>query len=185
MTSAIMESLFTKRGAREPEHSILANLVSLHTSSLQGLLPHILCADHYLRYSLGREHSPLDLATTVATTTVTSPIPSKTLCKVSPGTHVAALAFTGLEEPPTTCGGPLSSLAKSSPLSVLVKLQKSLHRGNSTPAEFLLRTRKTPRRSQAHHFKGDFCGIHSPPRRLHFSKSEDTEFTVHCSKSTS
>ena len=84
---------------------------------------------------------------------VASPVHSKTLCKVSPGTHVAARAFTGLEDPPTTCGVPLSSLAKSSPLSVLVKLQKSLHRGNSTPAEFLLRTRKTPRRYQAHHFK--------------------------------
>ena len=108
---------------------------------------------------------------------VASPVHGKTLCKVSPGTHVAARAFTGLEEPPTfilakmvysgsftpcfinndyvTAGLylPLSSLAKSSPLSVLVKLQKSLHRGNSTPAEFLLRTRKTPHRYQAHHFK--------------------------------
>ena len=84
---------------------------------------------------------------------VASPIHSKTLCKVSPGIHFAARAFTGLEEPSIPCGVPLSSLAKSSPLSVLVKLQKSLHRGISTPAEFLLRTRKTPRRSQAHHFK--------------------------------
>ena len=28
--------------------------------------------------------------------------------------------------------------------------------------------------------EGDFCGIHSSPTCLHFSKSEDTGFTVHC-----
>ena len=123
----------------------------------------------------------MDLATTVATTTVTSPIHSKTLCKVSPGTHVAALAFTGLEEPPTTCGGPLSSLAKSSPLSVLVKLQKSLHRGNSTPAESLLRTRKTPRRSQAHHFKeGIFVEFTAHPEDYTFLnlRTQNLQYTV-------
>jgi len=68
--------------------------------------------------------------------TVSFPIHSKTQCQVSCGTHLAVLALTELEEPPTACGVPLSSMAKSSPSSVLVRLQESLHRGNSTPAEF-------------------------------------------------
>ena len=52
----------------------------------------------------------------------------------SPGTHAIVFALMGLEEPPTAFGVPLSSMAKFSPLSVLVKLQESLHNGNSTPA---------------------------------------------------
>ena len=54
---------------------------------------------------------------------VTSLIHSKTQLQVSPGTHAAVLVLMGLEEPPTTCGVPLSSMAKSSLLSVLVKSQ--------------------------------------------------------------
>ena len=53
--------------------------------------------------------------------TVTSPTHSKTQWQVSPGTHVAVLALMGLEEPPTTCGVPLSSLAKSSPCKIAGK----------------------------------------------------------------
>ena len=52
---------------------------------------------------------------------VTFPTHSKTQRQVSPGTHVAVLALRGLQEPPTTHGVPLSSMAKSSPLSVLDK----------------------------------------------------------------
>ena len=66
----------------------------------------------------------------------TSPTHSKAQCQVSPGTHVAVLALMGKEEPPTTCGVPLSPKAKSSPQSVLVRLQESLHTGNSTPVGF-------------------------------------------------
>ena len=40
------------------------------------------------------------------------------------------------QEPLTTCGVTVSSTAKSSLLPLLVKLQESLHRGNSTPAGF-------------------------------------------------
>ena len=60
---------------------------------------------------------------------------------------------------------------QSSPLSVLVRLEESLHRGNSIPAEFLLRTHKTPHRHQAHPArKGCFVvPVHSPPTRLHFT----------------
>ena len=50
--------------------------------------------------------------------------------------HVAVLALTGLEGPPTPCGVPLSSMAKSSPLCVLVRVQETLCRGNSTAVEF-------------------------------------------------
>ena len=74
-----------------------------------------------------------------------------------------------LEGSPTAFGVPLWFTAKSSPLSVLVKLQKSLHRGNSTPAEFLLRTCKTPHRSQAHHFKeGTFVAFTAHPEDYTF-----------------
>ena len=84
---------------------------------------------------------------------VTSLIHSKTQLQVSPGTHVAVLALMGLEEPPTTCGVPLSSMAKSSPLSVLVKLQGPEISG------FLLRTHKTPHTHQAHPFKEQIFGV--------------------------
>ena len=63
--------------------------------------------------------------------------------------------------------------------TVLVRLQKGLHKGNSTPVGFLWRIHKTPHRCQVCRFtKGIFCGIHSPPTWFHFSKSEDTVFTV-------
>ena len=80
-------------------------------------------------------------------------ITKPTQWQVSPGTHVAVLALTGLEETPTACGLSLSFMAKSSPPSVLVKLQESLHRGNSTLMGFLLKTYKTPQRCLAHPFK--------------------------------
>ena len=85
----------------------------------------------------------LPLAAALATT-VTSPIHSKTQCQVSPGTHVAVLALMGLEEPPTICGVPLSCVAKSSPPSVLVKLQERLQRGNSTPWVFFIKDPEKP-----------------------------------------
>ena len=47
-----------------------------------------------------------------------------------------SLALMEQEQPLTACGVTLSSMAKSSPLSLLVKLQESLHRGSSTPAGF-------------------------------------------------
>ena len=67
---------------------------------------------------------------------------------MSPGTHVAVLALTGLEEPPSTDGVPLSAMAKSGPLSVLVRLQEGLRRGNPTPPG-LLRTHKTLHRCRS------------------------------------
>ena len=85
--------------------------------------------------------------------TVPFPIHSKTQRQLSCGTHAAVLALTGLEEPPTACGVPLASRAKSSPPSVLVRLQENLHRGNSTPVESLLRTLKTPHNLWAHPFR--------------------------------
>lgn len=87
---------------------------------------------------------------------------SKTQRQVSPGTHVALLALTGLEELPTTCGVPLCSMAKSSPPFVFVGLQESLHKGNPTPAGFLLRTRKSP------------TGAGSTSRRVSFQHSQST-----------
>ena len=72
--------------------------------------------------------------------TVTSPIHSKAQ---SPGTHVAVLALVGLEEPPTACGAPLSSIAKSNPLSRPVRLHKSLRGGNSIPVGFLIKDLQT------------------------------------------
>ena len=44
--------------------------------------------------------------------------------------------YQAREEPPTACGAPLSSVAKSSPPAVLVKLHESLQRDSFTP--FLL-----------------------------------------------
>ena len=106
----------------------------------------------------------LYLATALATATFASPRHSKTQRQVSPGTHIAVLALTGLEEPPTTCEVPLSSMAKSSPLTVCVRLQESLHRDNSISGEFLLRTHKIPHRRWAHPFKeGIFVAFTAHP----------------------
>ena len=116
---------------------------------------------------------------------VTSPTQSKTKLQVSPGKHVAVLALTGLKEPPSTCGVPLSAMPKFRPLSVLVRLQEGLHRGNPTPTGLLLRTRKTCHRCRVHQ-RGDFYGIDSPPT---YSKCFAICPTVqcgicsHCSKS--
>ena len=44
-------------------------------------------------------------------------------------------------------------MAKSSQPSVLVRLQESLNRGNSTPEEFLLWTLKTPHKLWAYPFR--------------------------------
>ena len=111
--------------------------------------------------------------------TVISPTHSKTQCQASSGIHVAVLALTGLEGPPTPRGVPLSAMAKSSPLSVLVRVQETLCRGNSTPVEF--------------YYYGITCAGPTPSRRgffffkaftAHpydqFSTSKDTGFTVHC-----
>ena len=87
---------------------------------------------------------------------VTSPIHTKIQLQVLPRTYVAVLALMWLEEPPTTCGVPLSSMAKSSPLSVLVKLQGPQISG------FLLRTHKTPHRHQAHPSKSRFLWCSQP-----------------------
>ena len=89
--------------------------------------------------SLVSNANTLHLATAVDTTAITSPIHSKTQHQVSPGTHVAVPALMGLEEPPTAHGVPLSSMAKSSPLSALVRFQESLHRGNSSSAGFFIK----------------------------------------------
>ena len=62
----------------------------------------------------------------------------------------------GLEEPPTACGVPLFSMVKSSPPSVLGKLQESLHKGNSTLPGFLLRTHKLSSRTPGPPLQGGF-----------------------------
>ena len=117
--------------------------------------------------------------------------------RLAPGAHAAVLALTGLEEPPTACRVPLSSVAKSSPQSALVKLQESLYRGNSILWSFLLRTHNQhppPRQAPGPPLQGgDFCGINSTPiwsqMLSHCSKSaresevsstsQDTAFRVH------
>ena len=74
----------------------------------------------------------------------------------------------------------LSSMAKSSPQSVLVRLQESLHRGNFTPVEYFYKgSTKAP--TGAGHTLSRASFAISPPTWLHFFfKSEDTAFTVHC-----
>ena len=49
--------------------------------------------------------------------------------RVQPGTHVAILAPMGLEKPSNACEVPLSSMAESSPPSVLMKSQLELAAG--------------------------------------------------------
>ena len=129
-------------GEREPEHDILANSLSPHTpppfrvSRLTSYVQSIFCdialvsnTDPWI-YILQQQYLQQQI--------VTSPIHNKTQRWVSPGTHVAVLALMRLEEPPTACGVPLSSVAKSSPPSVLLKFQESLHRSNSIPAGFFI-----------------------------------------------
>ena len=70
----------------------------------------------------------------------------------------------GLEETPTAHGVPLSSIAKSRPPSVLVKLHESLHRGNSTPAGFFIKDlQNTPEALGPSLQGGDFCSVHNLP----------------------
>ena len=75
----------------------------------------------------------------------------------------------GLEESPTAYGVPLSSMAKSSPPPVLVKLQESSHGGKVTPVGFLTKDPQNPPQVWAPHPtppKSGLYGIHSPPTRL-------------------
>ena len=122
------KSLFTEygakgHGAREPDYAILANLLFSYTLPLQGLLPH----------SLYTVHLPVQF--------------------LSPGTHVIAFALMGLEEPPTACGVPLSSMVSSSPPSTLWDCRKATTGGTPSLQGFLLRNNKTPHKRQAHPFK--------------------------------
>ena len=90
---------------------------------------------------------------------------AKTQHQVSPGTHVAVPALMGLEEPPTAHGVPLSSMAKSSPLSALVRFQESLHRGNSSSAGFFIKDLQKPPQAWVHHFKeGIFVAFTAHPQ---------------------
>ena len=57
---------------------------------------------------------------------------------------VAALALTGLGEPTAACGVTLSFKAKSSPLSVLVRLQESLHRATAPLWSFFIKDSQKP-----------------------------------------
>ena len=82
----------------------------------------------------------------------------------------------GLEEPPTACGVPLSSMAKSSPLSALVRFQESLHRGNFTPVEFFIKDPQKPPHGPGTPFHGDLLQS-VLPHDYTFLKSEDTAFT--------
>ena len=45
-----------KMWMREPEHTILAKLLTPHTLPLQALSPNILCTVHLLCYSLVKQH---------------------------------------------------------------------------------------------------------------------------------
>ena len=132
----------------------------------------------------------------MATTAVTSPIHSKTQCQVSPGTHVPVLAFMGLEEPPSMCRVPLSSMAKSSSPSILVRLQESLHRGSSTPARFIIKDSQNPlqtpgptpsrlRHSQAtlHDSKCCYTLLNLQENQWVVAHRTPQPFTAQCSKS--
>ena len=72
------------------------------------------------------------------------------------GNAVAALALMGLEEPTTACGVTLSSKAKSSPLSVLVRLQESLHRATAPLWSFFIKDPQTPPQAPGHS-RFSFC----------------------------
>ena len=98
-------------------------------------------------------------------TTVPSPSHSKT--NPVPGitwNSCHSTSLTGLEETPTACGMPLSFIAKSSPPSVLVKLQENLHKGNSTTLGFFIKDLKPPQRCWAHPFEeGIFVSFTAHP----------------------
>ena len=115
--------------------SILANLLFPYIPPLQGLSPHNPRAVHLPRYSLGELAQTLEPTFyTAVDATTNSYIPSAEQ-NPTPGitwNSCCSPCLMGLEEPPTACGVPLSSMA--SPPSALVRLQESLDRGNSTPA---------------------------------------------------
>ena len=106
---------------------------------------------------------------------------SKTQRQVSPGTYVAVLALAGLEGPPTACGVPLCSMAKSNPPSVFVRLQESLHRGNSTPVGLLLRTRKSPTGAGSTSKTVSLAAVTVPPRDYTFQnlRTQPLQYTVY------
>ena len=141
-------------GARGPDWHHLLNFPTIHPFSISCLTIYVQSIFH---------DSPLASKTgpwiyifqqqLLKQQTFTSPIHSKTQHQASPETPVAVLTLTGLEKTLTTHGVPLFSMGKTKPPRVLLKLQKSLHKANSTPVGFLLRTQKTSYRYQAYPFK--------------------------------
>ena len=82
----------------------------------------------------------------------------------------------GARRTTTAYGVPLSSMAKSSPQSVLVRFQESLHRGNFTPVEFCIKDPQKPPHGPGTAFHGDLLQS-VLPHDYTFLKSEDTAFT--------
>ena len=104
---------------------------------------------------------------------------SKTQCQVSPGTHVEVLALTGLEELPTTCGVLLFHGQAQSTIR-LCEIAGKPPQGKPCPCRVFIKDLQKSHRCWVHFKEGIFCSIHSPPTWSHFSKSEDTAFTIYC-----
>ena len=52
--------------------------------------------------------------------------------------------------------------------------------GKLHPCRVFIKDPQKSHRCWVHFKEGIFCSIHSPPTWLHFSKSEDTAFTIYC-----
>ena len=167
----------------KPDHHHLGGSLFPHIPPLQGLLLHIHTV-HLLQYCipLASEadpwiHIPQQRKGYNNKGLACKSHPQYT-AKLNARYHLElmlqALPPMGLEEPPTTCGLPLFSMAKSSPLSVLVKLQ------HPEIAGFLLRTHKTLYRHQAHPFNEQIFAVFTayPCDSVCFITSG-----AHCSKS--
>lgn len=108
------------------------------------------------------------------------------LPNVQSGTHVAVLGPTRLEESPTACAVPLSSMAQSNPPSVLDQLEPVVgcrRASTGTTAHlqgFSLRTQKTTSQHWTHPFKEGISvafTAHSHDSKCSISSG------AHCSKS--
>ena len=122
-------------GTREPEHTILANLLFPFIPYLQGLLPHSLSQSIFHNVLLANNSDPVFISCNRSSyknnyipNTQQTPIPGIICNSCS-----SPCPYQAREEPPTACGVPLSSMAKSSPPAVLVKLHESLQRDSFTP----------------------------------------------------
>ena len=87
----------------------------------------------------------------------------------------------GLEEPHATPGAPLAPRAVSGPPSVLVRFRGKLHRGDSTPAGFLIKDPREPHGRRPALSSRAFCAVftlHPRDDSFLYLRAQPLQYTV-------